>query len=117
MSEGFCFKENKRKALAITFEKEGLTASPSIFVVENLNQKSKTNLLIGDKVIKAEGRNVTSVSDLKILAFHYGQIGTVKINLEIIRQGKSLTLSEPLAELSNGAHGPDSLEALQKKYY
>lgn len=117
ISEGFCFKENKRKALAVTFEKEGLAAAPPSFVVENLNQKSKTNLLVGDKIIKAEGRDVTSVSDLKRLAFHYGQKGTLSINLEIIRQGKALTFSEPLADLSNGSHGPDSLEALQKKYY
>ena len=82
-----------------------------------MNQKSKTFLLVGDRVVKAEGKNVTSVSDLKSLAFHEGQKNTVTMTLEIIRQGKVLTVSEPLADLTGGTFGPEDLLALKQKYY
>lgn len=109
ISEGFCFKENKRKALAVTFEEEGLTELPPKFVIKSLNQKTNSKLLIGDKITKVEGREVTSVSELKSLAFQFGQKDMANTSVEVIRNGKDLIFSEPLADLSFSAFGPDSL--------
>lgn len=112
-SEGFCFKENKRMALGITFERVGLEAVPPSFVIEDLNQKTNTKLLVGDKLLKVEGREIASVSELKSLAFQYGKKGTANVQVEVLRQGKALTLSEPLSVLSNASYGPSDLEALR----
>lgn len=117
VAEGFCFKENKRKALAVTFEAAGLIAIPPSFAVENLNQKSKTNLLVGDKLVKADDRVITSVSELKSLAFQHEQKGIASMNLEVLRQGKILKFTEPLADMVNGAHDFETLESLRKRYY
>ena len=117
LSEGFCFKENKRKSLAMTFNMDAFKAVPPKLIIENLNQKSKTYLLVGDQITKAEGRAVQSVSDLKTLSYHYGQKGIMNVELELIRQGKVLKITEPLADLSNGTSGPNELMNLRKKQY
>lgn len=114
--EGFCFKENKRKALGISFDKKYLENSPPSFVVENLNSKSRTNLLVGDKVNKIAGQEVGSVSRIKSLIFlsNNQQVSEVDITLE--RNGKNLSVKEPIADLLGGAFGKDDLDALRKQY-
>lgn len=66
LSEGFCFKENRRRALAISFKPEPLTSSPSTFVIDNLNGKSATKLKPNDQLVKINGENVESLPNLKV---------------------------------------------------
>lgn len=117
ISEGFCFKENKRSAFAISFDKNGLNSTPNEFIVESLNQKSITFLQPKDKIIKTNGKNILSIDELKLIAFELGQKNINSVNIELIRQGSVLTISEPMAELTNGCYGPEDLIALRKKYY
>ena len=115
-AEGFCFKENKRKALGISFDKKHLENSPPSFVVENLNSKSRTNLLVGDKVNKISGKEIGSVSRIKSLIFSSYHLQVSEVDIDLERNGKSLTVKEPIADLLGGAFGKEDLEALRKQY-
>lgn len=113
-AEGFCFKENKRKAFAVTFTRQGLDSRPVEFVIEDLNHKTNSKLQVGDKVVKIDGRVISSVSDVKSLAFDFGQKNVNAVKMELIRKGKSLTIIEPLADMTGGAYGPEYLLILRK---
>jgi hypothetical protein len=113
VSEGFCFKENKRKALAVTFVPAGLDSTPTEFVGENLNQKSNTSLQVGDKFVKVEGKKIESVSELKSLAFSNRNKKGLNVKIELVRADKNLTINEPLADMTGGCYDQESLASLR----
>jgi len=113
--EGFCFKENKRKAVGITFQAEPRKQNPELLIVEHLNNKTQTFLQPGDQILKAGNQNLNSVGDLKILAFQSGAQNKSEVQLELVRAGKKLQIKEPLVDMTEGAYGPQDLSALRKR--
>ncbi len=116
-SEGFCFKENKRKSLAISFEQKAMAMNPPEFLIANLNQKSQTNLQVGDKILRVDGKDMVSVSNLKSLIFFYGKQQNDKVQLDVQRDGKNFSVKEPIADLTGGAFGPEDLKDLRQRFF
>ena len=114
VAEGFCFSENIRKAFAIKFEDAPLKELPPRFIVEDLMGKTLSKLQVKDQVLAVDGKKISSVSELKSLAFATGKTKKAEFKLEIKRDGKDLKITEPLAELKNGAFGPDDLADSKK---
>jgi hypothetical protein len=112
-AEGFCYKEEGMKALGLSFSKKESPAN----VVENLNQKSKTFLQVGDLLLKVDGQELTPDVQLKKITFKAGEKNKNTIKIELLRQGKKMQVDEPMAVLTGATYRPEDLEFLRKKYY
>ncbi len=113
-SEGFCFPNNKRIAFAIKFKMDKLDSVPPEFIVEYLNQKAKTFLQINDKIIKINDIEPHSIAELKKYAFSLGEKNIQSVKIELLRNGKTLHIEEPMAVLSSGSYGPEDLQSLRE---
>jgi len=116
LSEGFCYKENRKRALAISFARKNLELQPAEFVVEDLNSKSKTALKLNDKITKFDGKVVQSMGEIKSMVFSIDKKNVSSIKLELIRDGKVITVDEPLADFPGSLSDPKSLVAYRKLF-
>lgn len=108
-----CFKENRRPALGVTVAAAGLQENPKLFIVEELNNKPETNLKKYDSIKKVAGTELTEMSQLKLIPFTLANTGSTTIPLEIVREGKYLSIAEPLVNLKGSNFGPDHLDHLR----
>ena len=58
--EGFCFNSATRKSLAFSFLTAELKESHSHFIVENLNNKTNSQILKADEITSIDGMNIDS---------------------------------------------------------
>jgi len=112
--EGFCYTSSTVKSMAITFQSAGLEAEPKKFVVEGLNGKTGTKLMVGDELLKMNGQKLTSMAQIKSLVFVSSKTKN-SLPVEVVRGGKTMKLEEPLAQTANGAFGQDMLDRLRSK--
>ncbi|HEX4925316.1 MAG TPA: hypothetical protein VFV50_14575 [Bdellovibrionales bacterium] len=113
--EGFCLSREGKLALAITFAKPELEQTPPRFVVEHLNEKSETNLKPGDEVLQIGTQPLGSIAQVKGLVHRAAAEGRTAMSLVIVREGKRMKVTEPLAELSGGVYRPFDLESLRAR--
>jgi len=113
-AEGFCYKGNVKKSLAVTFNKEGLDKTPQEFVISDLNNKSKTNFKLGDVITKISGKNATTLAALRSQTLYAGISGKTSLPIEIKRDGKTLKFEEPIALFTGASFGPQDLLSLRR---
>lgn len=111
--EGFCFQDASRKALAVSFQNNGLIQSPSRFVVDHLNNKTFTKLRPNDELLLIDNKPPISMINLKSLVFIAASNNKNELLLKIKRQGREIKVMEPIADLKNGALDQKDLEALR----
>lgn len=111
--EGFCFPDANRKALAISFQNNGLIQSPSRFVVEHLNNKAVTKLRPNDELLLIDDKPPVSMINLKSLVFIAATNNKNALPLKIKRQGREIKVMEPIADLKNGALDQNDLKSLR----
>lgn len=114
ISYGFCYDKPGRKSLAVTFAKDGLNQTPQTFVIENLNQKSSTNLKVGDQILSIEGKPASSMASIKNTVYEAAQTSKKSLALETRREGKTLKIDEPLADMTGGVFDQEFLERARK---
>ena len=112
--DGFCYPTSTTKALAIRF-KEHLAVGADVFEIEKLLNKQASQLQENDRVLEVEGKKVKSVAQIKIEAFKLASLKK-PAQIKILRAGKELTVTEPIADLANGAQTPEALKQLQSIY-
>lgn len=110
---GYCYPTNEYKALAITFEKDGLATTPSKFIIESLNNKSSTLLQIKDEVLTIAGNKITSMTQVKNIIFEESKKSN-SVPITLIRNGKNINIIEPLAQFKSALAGPEDLKILRK---
>ncbi len=111
---GFCYSTNERKALAITFRKNELQQTPRKFIVEDLNNKSATNVRIKDELLAIGDQKLISMGQLKSVVFGVTQKSN-SIPVSLLRNGKLLEVNEPIALLKSGVLGKSDLENLRRE--
>lgn len=111
--EGFCFQDANRKALAISFQNNGLIQSPSRFVVDHLNNKTVTKLRPNDELLLIDDKPPVSMINLKSLVFVAAINNKNVLPLKIKRQGREIKVMEPIADLKNGVLEKKDLESLR----
>lgn len=111
--KGFCFSKDEYGSLGIVFEKKGLNEEPKKFVIESIFNKSSTLVKVGDEVLKVDGKNLTSISQIKELIFIASQKQNT-LPLELIREGKKITINEPIATTTGALGRPEDLDRLRK---
>ena len=86
-----CFSNDSRKSLGITFfdKVQGL-------IVESLNEKKPTELMLNDKITLMDSLAVASVSDVKKALSKYSNNTENIVNLTILRNKKIIVIKEPL---------------------
>ncbi len=112
--QGFCYAGDVRSALAITFNTAALKKTPRKFIVEDLNSKSITQLKINDELLQIEGRNVTSVNQVKVAALEASENKKNTLRLKIKREGRELKVVEPIADFKGGQMGKEDLDMLRR---
>jgi hypothetical protein len=113
-AEGFCYKDNVKKSLAVTFKKEGLDKTPQEFIISDLNSKSKTFFKLGDIITKISGKSATTLAALRSQTMHAGLSGKTSLPVEIKRDGKTLKFEEPIALFTGASFGPKDLLSLRR---
>ncbi len=111
---GYCYKTEARRALAIKFTDEGLRLKPRKFMVEHLNSKSQTALVVGDEILKFDDKEMRSMAELKEYIFRLDPKEKL-MSLSILRKGQPMTFDEPLAELKNSLGDEALLRTLRKE--
>ncbi|MEK6628649.1 MAG: hypothetical protein AABY53_08480 [Bdellovibrionota bacterium] len=111
--EGFCFTDSTRKSLTITFQMNGLASSPQRFIIEGLNSKKNTQLQVNDEVLSIANEIPTSIAHVKSLVFIASSNKRTSLPVKVMRQGKEVTVTEPIVDLKNGAFGESYLEDLR----
>ena len=110
--QGYCSKTSANRSLGLTLtvpKKEG-----EKFIVEHLNNKSRTQVQIGDALLKVNGAPITSMAVLKNEVFASVEAKKNSMQLEIERAGKIMSVDEPIADVANASMGPADLEAVRK---
>lgn len=112
--EAFCYSENVRTALGVTFKGPGLKKQPAEFVVENLNGKNPTKLAVKDQLISLNGTVLTSMAQLKGIVFQQPS-RKISLSVEFSRDGKKMTAEEPLVNLRDSMFGKKDLDDFRKE--
>jgi hypothetical protein len=92
-TDGYCTKENRRTGLAITFKYVGTN-----IVVESLNKKAPSSLIVNDVVIDIQGQKIKNISEIKRFIFNNQNLD--HIDMTISRGQKTLKIKEPLVVMS-----------------
>jgi len=113
---GFCYKSNVRKGLGPSYSRANYMAVPPKFIIENLNSKSRTNLKINDEVLLVEKQKATSMAHFHQIMFDISKRQPLpsEVSVVIKRDGKEVSLKEPLADMPESSFGPDDLMELRQ---
>ncbi len=98
-TQTFCFKTKEKPGLGVTFERNELYAEPPRFIIEDLNGKKASNLMVGDEVVSLNNEKVVNMGMLKHAIFK-ADVKHQKVLISIIRKAKSLNVEEPVTRNS-----------------
>lgn len=110
--DGYCLKTNQRKGLSITFKNAPENTYDSKVLVEDLNNKSNSQLKVSDYINDIEGQKINSVSEIKRIV--YQNIDTKKsLRMTIVRDSKKININEPIITMIGFHYGPEFLKSLR----
>jgi hypothetical protein len=98
---GFCYKENSKLGLNILFEVRRPDIKLTRLVVENLNNKVSTSLMVKDTILRMNGKDIWTMGDIKENMFQIADHKTKNVTLAILRDGKNIEVKEPIVEQTN----------------
>lgn len=108
----YCYEDNLKNSLGISFQSVKTENQQVDLIVEGLNGKKNTLIEIGDKILSVEGEILTSIPQLKNLIFKLPN-KKLKVQVDLSRNGKKMTIDEPLVNLRDSTLGKKDLEDLR----
>lgn len=113
--EARCYPKNEIKRLGIVFLTSGLEQSPNKFIVEDTNNKPATMVKPDDEILSVAGVKILSMTDVKSIVHSQGEADNF-LSLKLIRNGKTITVKEPLLIMKDTLLGKSELEMLRSDF-
>ncbi len=118
-TDGFCFQDAKKLGLGISLKTAGKNNFNAFVTVDHLNTKKSSLLRPDDLVIKMSQQPITAIYQIKRIVNHQlknsPKLSTIEIS--VIREGKPLTVSEPIVQMLDFTFGPEDLKRIKSKYF
>ncbi|NOT78843.1 MAG: hypothetical protein HOP07_07545 [Bacteriovoracaceae bacterium] len=93
---GFCYKENVKFGLGVSFNLDKIENKPPSFIVKGMGDKIPTSVKENDQFLKFNDEVLQSMLDIKLKIFNAYQKGKKSIKISLIRNHKIIDVEESI---------------------